>query len=222
MIVFGTAVSDRDVYERVALPGIRRAAESDALIWDYEGYDSLQRPCNEMLDAARELDGLEALVLLHQDLELTDGSLPPRVRALLADRRVGVVGSFGARAVPLHRWTESTDLYGVASVTGGERRFGPTPADVEVVDGSLLVLAPWVVDAVRFDESLAADFHGYDVDLCRRVLALGGRVVCDDIPYRHQMSPRDDRQAVRRAGVRLAERWDPALRPGAWEGAFGG
>jgi len=220
MIVFGTAVSDRATYERVALPGIRLAAEADSVVLVEEGHDSIQRPYNLMMERAGGYDDLEALVLLHQDLELTDDSLPRRVRALLADVRAGVVGSFGARDLTLHRWTETTDLHGTAALPGAERRFSSGPREVDVVDGSLLAIAPWAVRAVRFDEALAESFHGYDIDLCQRIRAIGGRVICDDIPYVHHMAKRDDHDAVRRAGVDLAKMWDPELRPREWAAAF--
>lgn len=220
MIVFGTAVSDRATYERFALPGIRRAAEPNSVVLANEGYDSIQRPYNMLMEEAGARDDLEALVLLHQDFELTDDSLVRRIRPLLADRRAGLVGSLGGRGVSLHRWTETTDLYGTAVIPGGARRFSSGAQRVDVVDGSLLVVAPWVVRALRFDEALAENFHGYDIDLCLRVRAMGGAVICDDIPYFHHMSQREDHDSVRLAGIRLARMWEPALRPREWESAF--
>lgn len=220
MIVFGAAVSDRETYERFALTGIRRVAEPDSVIVPHEGHASIQAPYNMLMEQAAGYDDLEALVLLHQDLELLDDSLLRRVRALFADPRVGVVGSFGGRSISLHRWTETTDLYGSAVVPGIERRFNPGPAEVEVVDGQLLVVAPWAVRSLRFGESLAKNFHGYDVDFCWRVRAVGGTAVCDDIPYCHHTAKRKDHDAIRRAGIDLALMWDPALRPPEWQAAF--
>jgi hypothetical protein len=220
LIFFGTAVTDQDAYERIALPGIRRVSEPDSIVRTLHGYDSIQRPYNLLMEEAAAREDLEALVLLHQDFELTDGSLSRRVRPLLADQRNGVVGSFGGREIVPHRWTETTQLHGTAVVPGLQRHFGSGPEEVEVVDGSLLVIAPWVTRAVRFNEALARNFHGYDVDFCFRVRAVGGRVVCDDIPYIHRMSPRDDHDAVRLAGLDLATMWDPALRPREWAPAF--
>jgi hypothetical protein len=83
-----------------------------------------------------------------------------------------------------------------------------------------MILAPWVVRSMRFSESLADVFHGYDVDLSARVRARGGRVICEDIVCRHRMTAKDDYEAQRDAGVALARMWDPALRPPAWEPAF--
>ena len=49
---------------------------------------------------------------------------------------------------------------------------GPPPAEVDTLDGQLLVLSPWAVRNVRFDESLLLG-HGYDLDFCLQVRAAG-------------------------------------------------
>ena len=220
MIAFGVAITDPATFERVALPGIRRVAEPGARIFAKRGFDSIQQPYNEILEEAGELSGLEALVLLHQDLELTDDSLPRRARALLSDPRVGLIGALGARNLRLHCWTKAEEVYGIAMAPGLEARLSTGPVDVDGVDGALLVIAPWVVRTLRFNEELREHFHGYDVDFSLRVGAAGGRVVCDDIPYFHHMAPRTDHDAVRSAGVALAQMWDSDLRPRAWAPAF--
>lgn len=222
MIAYATAISDREVYERVALPGIERVATENSVMLTREGYDSVARPYNEMMEEAGALEGLEALVLIHQDLELTDGSLPERVASLLRDSRTGLVGALGARDVRLHCWTDSREhLYGTAMAPGVAVRFSTGPHEVDIVDGALLVVAPWAVRSLRFDEVAAGTFHGYDVDFSCRVRASGGRVVCDDIPYFHRMARSwDGDDALTRAGVALARRWDPALRPSDWAPAF--
>jgi GT2 family glycosyltransferase len=220
MIAFGTAVSHDETYERVALPGIRRAAEPDCHVLVRTGHDSIQRPYNEMLDEAAGLPDLEALVLLHQDFELTDDSLPARIRRVMRDPRVGLIGSLGGRTSRLHCWTEPDQLSGTAMAPGVETRHSTGTHEVDAVDGSLLVIAPWVVRSVRFAESLAPNFHGYDVDFSFRVRAVAGKVVCDDIPYFHHMSLRTDHDAIRLAGIDLARMWDTSLRPVEWSAAF--
>jgi hypothetical protein len=220
MIVFGTAISDEETYERVAQPGIRRASEHDSLVMTRKGHDSIQSPYNEMLEEAASLPDLEALVLLHQDLELTDDSLPERSRRLMRDGRVGLIGALGGKGSRLHLWTEPEELFGTAKVPGFEVRYSDDPREVDGVDGALLVIAPWVVRSVRFADALAENFHGYDVDFALRVRAVGGKVVCDDIPYCHHMAVRNDHDALRLAGIDLATMWDPELRPREWAAAF--
>jgi hypothetical protein len=219
VIVFGTALTDRAIYDRAAARGIVRAAESDSrVLTSAEG--SICAAYNDIMDQAAAESGLEALVLLHQDLELTDDSLPGRARRLFRDPRVGLAGSLGARNVVLHLWLASRELYGTVTAPGLNRRFSTGSQEVEGVDGALLVLAPWVVRGLRFGEVVPGGFHGYDAEISLRVRAHGGVVVADDIPYFHHREPIHDYDAQRRAGIALARRWDPALRPREWAPAF--
>jgi hypothetical protein len=219
MIAFGIAITDRAVYEWFALPGIERAAEPDSAILTRTDR-SIWRAYDELMDEAAGLVGLEALILLHQDLELTDGSLPGRLRRLFEDPRTGLVGSLGARNATLHTWLASRELYGSVTAPGIDRRFSTGPQQVDGVDGALLALAPWVVRGLRFGEAPAGGFHGYDVEISARVRAHGGEVVADDIPHYHHRVPKDDFDAHRLAGIALARRWDPDQRPREWGPAF--
>jgi Glycosyltransferase like family len=219
VIAFGVSISDEAKYGELALPGIRRATEPDSPILTRTGA-SIQRGYNEMMAEIAPRPDLEALVFLHQDLELTDHSLPTRVRRLLADPLVGLVGALGARDITPHLWPAPGKLYGTFREPTGEHRFSRGAHEVEGVDGILLVLAPWVVRGHRFAERLADGFHGYDVDICRRVRAYGGKVICDDIPYFHHRNPTTDFRAQGIAGVALAQMWEPALRPRQWAPAF--
>ena len=224
MIAFGTAITDRMTYEAVALAGIERSAEPDSPILTREGADSIQRPYNEMMDELAGCPDLEALVLVHQDLELEDEDLPHRLRRVFGDPRVGLFGVLGARASKLHRWLAPDELFGVAigpeHMGPGYLRLSTGPQEVDGVDGAVLVLAPWVVRGLRFSEALADEFHGYDVDFSMRVRAHGGRVTCEDLPCRHHTEVKNDYVAQLAAGVSLARMWDPALRPQEWDGAF--
>lgn len=218
MIAFGAAVTDPEVYEELALPGIERAAEPDSLVLTRSGL-SIREAYDELMDAAARQPGLEALVLLHQDLELSDDSLPRRARRLLRDPRVAVAGPLGARGLTLHLRHGSRTLHGAVAAPGIRRRFSRGPEEVEAVDGALLVLAPWVVRGIRFGRA-AAPFHGYDLELALRARAHGGKAICADIPYFHRHVSKRDFAAQSEAGVALARRWDPALRPPQWAAAF--
>jgi hypothetical protein len=223
MIVFGTAVSDADTYRRIALPGIERVAEEDSVVLTRTGYDSIQRPYNEMMEEAAAQPDLEALVLLHQDLGLADEDLLSRTRRVFAEPRTGLLGALGGRGTRLHCWLAPDEMFGFA--LGPDHmeetiRISTGRHEVDGVDGALLILAPWVVRSLHFDESLAGCFHGYDVDLSARVRAAGGRVICEDIACRHHARTEYDHEALQAAGVAVAKMWDPTLRPREWGPAF--
>lgn len=219
MIAFGTAISDHGEYERFALPGIERAAEPDSLVLTCSGRP-IRHAYNQLMDEAAARPDLEALVLVHQDLELTDGSLPRRLRRLFGDPAVGLAGALGVRDIELHIWLGSRNLFGTVAAPGLERRFSAGTQRVDAVDGALLALAPWVVRGLRFGTAGAPEFHGYDMELSLYVSTRGGAVLCDDIPYFHHRGQKADFEAQRFAGMTLAARWDPALRPRAWDSAF--
>jgi hypothetical protein len=223
MIAFGIAISDPAAYERIALPGIERVAEADAVVLTRDGCDSIRRAYDEIMDEAAALDELEALVLLHQDLELVDETLPARVRRVFSDPRAGLLGALGGRVSRLHCWLAPDEILGFAlgpEHMDEEVHITTGPHEVDGVDGALLILAPWAVRAIRFGDASPGRFHGYDVELGARVRAAAGRVICEDIVCRHHMTVKDDYEAQRKAGVALARAWDPLLRPRAWRPAF--
>jgi hypothetical protein len=219
MIAFGVAISDQEAFDALALPGIMRAAESDSQILRRKGM-SIQAAYNEILDEAAAMPDLEGVVLLHQDLELTDDSAGDRLRRLFRDPHVGLVGPLGARNVTPHLWPAPEGICGTFREPGHDLRLSSGPQRVAVLDGILLALAPWVVRGLRFNMALAKGFHGYDVDLCLRVRAHGGTSLCDDIPYFHHRTATDDYEKQGLAGIALAKMWDPDLRPRQWASAF--
>jgi hypothetical protein len=187
MIAFTTAVIDPEAYRRYARPGIERAAEPGASIQVYEAVGSLGRSANLLLDAAARLDDLEALVIVDQTVEITDGALCTKVRHALADPAVAVAGCAGATAVSGIAWWDGVASSGPVTLRypehgGGEleafafARPAPAPREVDAVGGFLLALSPWAVRNVRFDERLHLGL-GYDVDYCRQVREAGRKVV---------------------------------------------
>ena len=95
--------------------------------------------------------------------------------------------------------------------------------DVDTVDGFLLVLSPWVVQNVRFDESLG-QLHGYDFDFCLQVRAQGRKVVTADFRaiHNHALEPFDNPESWIQAHVQVAEKWDGRMPgvgggTGSWE-----
>ncbi len=219
MIAFGSAVASETEYRTWALPGIQRVAEADSLILAPSGLDSLQAAYNRMLEEVAAHEELEALVLLHEDVEIVDPAFTSKLRRRIAEADVAVVGVVGARGVRSLAWWEG-DCFGAVAApaltrTGRIRFPGGATQDVDVVDGLLMALSPWAVRHLRFDEAFAPDFHGYDVDFCFQARALGRRVVVDDLAVVHHAAwaPRYGEQWVRSA-VALKRKWGASWIPG--------
>ena len=216
MIAFGTAITRDELYKAIAAPGIERAAEPDALVMTRRGV-SLQRAYNDMLAEAGEHGDLEAVVLLHQDTEITDADLTAKVRSRLRDPEVAIVGAIGTSGIEALAWAEGAETFGAArlELLGVERDLvGTHPgggADVASVDGFLLVIAGWAVPKLRFDEEFADDFHGYDADICFQARARGWRVAVEPIDVVHRPHERflRDRDSWIRASMRWQRKWGP-------------
>jgi Glycosyltransferase like family len=227
VIAFGTAVTSDEIYDRYAAPGIERAAEPDSVVLAHRSTESLFRNYNALLDRAKAYEDLEALVLLHQDVELADQDFAVRIREALSDPDVAIVGCVGAVGVRGLGWWQGALTW--ASMThrypehgGGEfpaiswrSDFPPSsvePGEVDSIDGFVMVLSPWAVRELRFDQSLGS-FHGYDYDMCMQARAAGKKVVTARFRaiHHHSLELIDDPEVWIQTYVRLAEKWDGRL-----------
>ena len=189
MIVFGVAVTRSEDYERWAGPGIDGARECDSEVYANSSPGSIFRAYNLLLDQAAEHDRLEALVLLHQDVEIVDEDFCAKVRRVFSDPDVAIAGCVGARDARTMAWWEGavtwasfTHRYyehggGILPAFSMSPETGSLPAyarlgEVDTIDGFIMVLSPWAVRNLRFDETLGR-FHGYDFDLCMQARAAG-------------------------------------------------
>jgi Glycosyltransferase like family len=237
VIAFGSAITKPEVYARCAEPGIRRAAEHDSEIWAQPSNGSISRNYNALLDRAAQRDDIEALVLVHQDAEIVDADFCRIVRAALSDPEVGLVGCVGAIGVRNIAWWEGSvtlasfvnryDEHGGGDLAAFSWAWDEAPAyahtgAVETLDGFVLVVSPWTLRNVRFDESLG-EFHGYDLDFCLQVREAGRKVVTADFRAIHhrplQMLP--DPEPWIAAHIAVAEKWDGRMpgigvEPGGW------
>ena len=230
MIAYGCAITAPEVYERFAWPGIAAVAEEGSPVFAYRAMASLFRTYNLILDHAARRDDLEALVLVHQDTELVDPSFSAKVREALADPDVAVAGCIGALGVRSIAWWEGSvtwasfihrygelgggDLPGFAWPEAGRPAYART-GEVDAVDGFLLVLSPWAIRTLRFDETLG-QLHGYDVDFCLQARAAGRKVVTADFRavHNHSLELVGDLEGWVEAHVRFAEKWEGRI-PGA-------
>jgi hypothetical protein len=184
MIAFGVCVGNEGTYKRHALPSISALAEPDTMLLSSRHNTSIFEAYNEMLEYLSDKPGLEALVLLHEDVELRDRRLLEKIRACLEMPDVAVAGVIGASGVTSLAWWEGTGR-GRCAETRGLIDFGGGTHDVEAVDGLLMVLSPWAVGHVVFDADRYTGFHGYDVDYCFSARHEGARVIVTDIDLFH-------------------------------------
>ena len=226
MIVFGSAVTRPDAYARWAAPGIALACEPDSAVYPNSSAGSIFRAYNLLLDLAAGHEDLEALVLLHQDVEIADPGFCTTLRAALADPDVAVAGCVGALDARSMAWWEGAVTWASFTHRYYEHGGGDLPAftmhpeqvkpppyartgAVDTLDGFLLVLSPWAVRNLRFDESLGR-FHGYDFDICLQARAAGKKVVTADLKviHHHSLELLDDPDTWVEANIRITEKWE--------------
>lgn len=136
---------------------------------------------NAILDGFKVYD-LDAVILLHDDLEMIDPHTEDKVLAELEIHPdaaiVGVVGGGPSMAWwnidPIGHQLTDTKLLEF----GGGIRHGY----VDIVEGSFMAFSPWAIQELRFDERYA--FLGYD-DVCLEAKAAGKQVIVADIDTHH-------------------------------------
>jgi hypothetical protein len=227
MIAFGSSMTSPEAYERYAKPGIVRAAEPNSEIYALQAAGSIFRSYNLMLEKAAAHPDLEALVLVHQDAEIIDPDFCAKLRRVLRDPDVGVVGCVGAVGVRSIAWWEGAVSGGSAVYRYGQLGGGDMPAlawggqgtprevrtgEVETLDGFMMALSPWTVRNLHFDESLG-QLYGHDFDLCLQVRAAGRKVVTADlqVAHHHSLDLVLDNEPWVAAHMRVAEKWNGHL-----------
>jgi len=184
MIAFAACIASRSKLAAFAAPGLRRAMEPDSVFAELETDGSIHDAYNEALEHFTGADGLEALVLLHEDTELLDADFCDRVRNALRDPSIAIAGAVGAAGVSSLRWWEGS-IAGRAAEPRGVVEGAPAPCAVDCVDGLLMALSPWAVANLRCDSDRFTGFHGYDADLCFSARAAGRRVVVGELNVFH-------------------------------------
>jgi hypothetical protein len=225
VIVFGSAITSPEQYERYAAPGIARVKEPDSKVYAHQTTGSLFRNYNLMLDLARDEPDLEALVIVHQDTELLDDDdFCAKVREAVADPEVAIAGCVGAIGVRSIAWWEGAVTWAsfihryvehgggdIAAMTFSEdtKPLLAELGEVDSIDGFLMVLSPWAVRNLRFDESLGR-LHGYDFDICCQARAAGKKVVTANLKaiHHHSLDLISDPEAWVESYIRLAEKWN--------------
>lgn len=198
MIQYGCCVGDWDEFRAYSPP--------DRPIIVEAGHTSIAQAYNLILDATPP--GSEALILLHTDLAITDPDGEAKLIAPLTDPDVALVGVAGARNPKSLAWWEA-DTVGHQLTDVGMIDFGARSGDVDILEGSIMVLSPWVIEHFRFD-TLYPGFHGYD-EIGPAMRAAGKRVVVVDVDtHHHTQTGFKSEQSARdwqAANVRFRKKW---------------
>ena len=228
MLAYGVCIGSRERYEALAAPRLR---DLGGVVIEADDQRSICSAYNAILDAVADEPDIEGLVLLHEDVTIESAAFIAAIRAELADPDVAVVGAIGALRPSSLRWWQGEGRGRVRDSTGLVD-FGGGRHDVDVLDGLCLVLSPWAIAHLRFDESAFDGFHGYDSDICLQARAAGKRVrvmrPADHAPHarrlrrRGRLRPRQRRvrREVARPAVRAPRR--PRARRPPTCGACGG
>ncbi len=229
MIAFGLSATDGAAYRRYSEPGLGLAREPDSEVYVFAAVGQVARTYNLILEEAARHDDLEALILVHAHTKLLDSDLCAKVRRALSDPDVAVVGAVGASGVRTIAWWEGEISRGRVVQRHGDFGGGelpafswkkplPPPQEVDAVDGMLMILSPWAVRNIRFDEALALG-HGYDVDYCLQVRKAGRKVVTADLAAEFHQSLKllEEQPVWVEAHIQFAEKWQgqlPGQEPG--------
>lgn len=213
VLVFGVCVGPSQRFNTVALPGLRLVMDPDDVLVEEQGAQGICAAYNRILAQAGTLPKCEGLVLLHDDVAL-GSSAREQILAGLRQPSVGVVGAVGGRDLYGPQWVNARRRAGYADDFYGRRNFGPSEADVDVVDGLLLAITPAAFRTIEFDAQTFPAFHGYDTDYCLLVRAAGHRVRVVPIDYVHRdKGGVGDSAAFETSAAALGGRWPDQIRP---------
>lgn len=177
MIAYGCCVGSWKKFTQFAAPSI---PEGRRVLVKF-GYPGIVQAYNEILDTVQRWDDLEALILLHDDLELVDPDAEAKFVAPLEDPTVGLVGVAGGGSDSIYWWNHSPVGHQRTDVRLID--FGQREGEVTLIEGSVMVLSPWVIRNLRFDPRFIG-FHGYD-EIGMQVKSEGRRAVVVDVDTHH-------------------------------------
>lgn len=161
---------------------------------------------NSILDEALEVPNLEAVALIHDDVEVRP-NFEANVRSALATG-AGVIGAIGSVGAPSIAWWDGEKRGWVRDATLGELDFGAGVHSVDTVDGMALVISALCAQAVRFDARRYRGFHGYDSDFCFEARKAGFRVIAAPLDLVHHSKAKlGDEIAYRRADLTWQRKW---------------
>lgn len=196
-IGYGCCVGTWDKFHRYVEPRIPK----DRPILTASNQTSISIAYNAILDGFKSYK-LDAVILLHDDLEMIDPATEEKVLAVLDDGEDGValVGVAGGGA-SMAWW--NIEPCGHQLTDSGLINFGDTNVGVvDMIEGSFMAFSPWAVQWLRFDERY--EFLGYD-DICLEAGRVGKQVVVADIDTHHHTTVGYKSESVRQMWERSEE-----------------
>lgn len=202
MIAYGSCVGSWEKLYRNVIPRM-----GDRPLLALSGQASIAVAYNTILDAFAD-EGHDAVILLHDDLEILDRDAEAKFLTALAEPGVELVGVAGGGASHGLAWWDAQPV-GHQLTDVGLIDFGRRSGDVILLEGSILVFGPQAVKTLRFDTAFPG-FHSYD-EIAMQAVAAGMRVVVADVDTHHHTRMGFKSQASRdewAAGDRLfREKW---------------
>ncbi len=215
MIVYAACVADQAKFDAICQPGIARTFRDGDVMVTTSSTHSIFEAYNEVLDAFRDRDDLEALVLLHEDTEILHRRFAPTLLGALRQPDLAIVGVVGGTGMRGIAWWHGDRQVGRVEETRRTLEYDVREGDVEAVDGLLLALSPWAVRNLRFDDHTYTGFDGYDADFCRQARVAGKRVRCVELPVAHrhdrdgEVRVSSDNNSFCRADAAFRAKWNP-------------
>lgn len=176
-IIYGCCVGSYEKVSRYLMPRI-----SGPLI-TMHNQTCIAEAYNAIIHTVRGSKDVEALVLLHDDLEILDIGFENKIRETLTNSSIGLIGVAGAINTRSLAWWNYGAVGSVLSDTTNID-FGVRSGAVDAIDGCVMVLSPWTINNLLFDEQYDG-FHGYDCDIARQVLRHQKSAVVIDTKVHH-------------------------------------
>jgi hypothetical protein len=171
------------------------------------GQTSIGAAYNRILASVRPSE-VDALILQHDDLEITDPNAEERFIDALHDPEVALVGVAGGSARGGLAWWDHSPV-GHQQIEGWLIDFGDREGPVELIEGSIMVFAPWVIGRMWFNET--PGFHGYDEIAYRMHRLFEAKIVVIDVATYHHthvgFKSVEDGVEWREHDRRFKERW---------------
>lgn len=194
-VAYGCCVGSWDRFSRYVVP-----PAGDAQMIGLSGQTSIADAYNAILDAYRN-DGLDMVILQHDDLEILDPDHVAKFAAAIAAGAdlVGVAG--GSARSGLGWWT--CEPVGHQRTDAMNIDFGARAGPVDLLEGSILVFSHRAIRGLRFWSR--PGFHGYD-EIAMQAARKRMGVMVVDVDTHHHTALGFDNEASHEDWL-AADRW---------------